>query len=98
MSLLQHDPDKRIDYETFFEHSFLDLEHSPTPESYQKAVDLVCSAVEHDTKKNFVEAFNLYCDSLRYFIPLINGRFVTRIISFHYSYVARHPLSGVKVT
>lgn len=73
MSLLQHDPDKRIDYEAFFQHSFLDLEHMPTPESYQKAVDLVCSAVKHDTEKNFVEAFSLYCDSLRYFVPLING-------------------------
>jgi hypothetical protein len=47
----------------------------PTAESYQKAVDLVCSAVKHDTEKNVVAAFNLYCDSLRYFIPLINGRF-----------------------
>jgi len=73
MSLLQHDPDKRIDYEAFFRHSFLDLEHMPTPESYQKAVDLVCSAVIHDTEQNFMEAFILYCDSLRYFVPLINA-------------------------
>ncbi|KDR19557.1 serine/threonine-protein kinase ULK3-like isoform X2 [Zootermopsis nevadensis] len=73
MSLLQHDPDKRIDYEAFFQHSFLDLEHMPTAESYHKAVDLVCNAVKHDTEKNFVAAFNLYCDSLRYFIPLINA-------------------------
>ncbi|XP_069695812.1 serine/threonine-protein kinase ULK3 isoform X2 [Periplaneta americana] len=73
MSLLQHDPDKRIDYESFFEHSFLDLEHFPSPESYQKAIDLVCSAVKYDSEKNFTEAFNLYCDSLRYFVPLINA-------------------------
>ncbi|PSN42681.1 Serine/threonine-protein kinase ULK3 [Blattella germanica] len=73
MSLLQHDPEKRIDYEAFFQHSFLDLEHMPSSESYQKAVELVCKAVKHDTEKNFEEAFNLYCDSLRYFIPLINA-------------------------
>jgi serine/threonine-protein kinase ULK/ATG1 len=74
MSLLQHDPEKRISYEAFFRHSFLDLEHMPSPEAYQKAVDLVCSAVKHDTEKNYVEAFNLYTESLQYFIPLVNGK------------------------
>ncbi|PNF34892.1 hypothetical protein B7P43_G01415 [Cryptotermes secundus] len=73
MSLLQHDPEKRINYEAFFKHSFLDLEHMPTPESYQKAVDLVCSAVRHDAENNYLEAFTLYIESLQYFIPLVNA-------------------------
>jgi hypothetical protein len=46
----------------------------PTPEAYQKAVDLVCSAVRHDAEKNYVEAFTLYIESLQYFIPLVNGK------------------------
>ncbi|KAJ9601515.1 hypothetical protein L9F63_000354 [Diploptera punctata] len=73
MRLLQHDPEKRIDYEAFFQHNFLDLEHVPSAESYQKAVDLVCSAVKHDSEKSYEEAFNLYCESLLYFIPLVNA-------------------------
>ena len=48
----------------------------PSSESYQKAVDLVCSAVKHDTEKSYEEAFNLYCESLLYFIPLVNGKFM----------------------
>jgi serine/threonine-protein kinase ULK/ATG1 len=74
MSLLQHDPKKRINYEDLFKHSFLDLEHMPTHEAYQKAVDLVHSAVRHDTEQNYIEAFMLYVESLQYFIPLVNGK------------------------
>ncbi|XP_068081474.1 serine/threonine-protein kinase ULK3 [Anabrus simplex] len=70
--LLQHDPNQRIDYESFFQHPFLDLEHIPSSESYQKAIDLVCEAVKQDSEKNYSEAFTLYCDSLRYFVPLIH--------------------------
>lgn len=30
--LLVHDPKKRMSFETFFKHEFLDLEHEPTDE------------------------------------------------------------------
>ncbi|XP_049938547.1 serine/threonine-protein kinase ULK3 [Schistocerca serialis cubense] len=70
--LLKHNPSERIDYESFFNHPFLDLEHMPSPESYQKAVELVQKAVKCDAEQKFSEAFDLYCESLRYFVPLVN--------------------------
>ncbi|XP_047096686.1 serine/threonine-protein kinase ULK3 [Schistocerca piceifrons] len=70
--LLKHNPSERIDYESFFNHPFLDLEHMPSPESYQKAVELVQNAVKCDAEQKFNEAFDLYCESLRYFVPLVN--------------------------
>ncbi|CAG9790588.1 unnamed protein product [Diatraea saccharalis] len=34
--LLKHDPDERISYEDFFNHEYLDLEHMPSKENYEK--------------------------------------------------------------
>ncbi|KAH0955306.1 hypothetical protein HN011_003105 [Eciton burchellii] len=73
MALLKHDPTNRITYDEFFAHEFLDLEHAPTKENYDKAVALVHKAVEADAEKNAKEAFCLYCDSLRYFIPILTN-------------------------
>ncbi|KAK2587334.1 hypothetical protein KPH14_003051 [Odynerus spinipes] len=73
LSLLKHDPELRITFEGFFSHVFLDLEHAPTKESYEKAVKLVQEAVKMDTEKKAKEAFHLYCEALRYFIPLLNN-------------------------
>ncbi|XP_011068888.1 PREDICTED: serine/threonine-protein kinase ULK3 isoform X2 [Acromyrmex echinatior] len=47
------------------------LEHAPTKENYEKAATLVHKAVEMDTEKNAKEAFYLYCEALRYFIPIL---------------------------
>ncbi|XP_015608023.1 serine/threonine-protein kinase ULK3 isoform X2 [Cephus cinctus] len=71
MSLLKHNPNERITFEEFFSHDFLDLVHAPTQDNYDKAVALVQRAVKLDTEKNHREAFHLYCDALRYFIPLL---------------------------
>ncbi|XP_012527854.1 serine/threonine-protein kinase ULK3 [Monomorium pharaonis] len=73
MSLLKHNPDDRITYDEFFAHDFLDLKHAPTKENYDKAVALVHNAVEMDTEKNAKEAFYLYCEALRYFIPILTN-------------------------
>ncbi|XP_017765550.1 PREDICTED: serine/threonine-protein kinase ULK3 isoform X2 [Eufriesea mexicana] len=73
MSLLRHDPDKRITFDEFFAHDFLDLTHAPTKENYDKAVELVQKAVKMDAEKNLKEAFYLYCDALRYFIPILTS-------------------------
>lgn len=72
--LLKHDPEQRIDYESFFKHDYLDLEHYPCEESLQKAIDLVSEAVRFDAEGKEREAFNLYCESLLYFVPLLNGK------------------------
>nr|XP_033339552.1 serine/threonine-protein kinase ULK3 isoform X2 [Megalopta genalis] len=71
LSLLKHDPDVRITFDDFFAHEFLDLAHAPTKENYEKAVELVQQAVKMDTEKNPKEAFYLYCEALRYFIPVL---------------------------
>ncbi|XP_034939008.1 serine/threonine-protein kinase ULK3 [Chelonus insularis] len=71
LSLLKHDPSQRISFEGFFAHDFLDLEHAPTAENYEKAVNLIQRAVKADAEKNSREAFHFYCDALKYFIPLL---------------------------
>ncbi|XP_033339551.2 unc-51 like kinase 3 homolog Aduk isoform X1 [Megalopta genalis] len=73
LSLLKHDPDERITFDDFFAHEFLDLAHAPTKENYEKAVELVQQAVKMDTEKNPKEAFYLYCEALRYFIPVLTN-------------------------
>ena len=36
---LKTNPEERLGFEEFFDHPFLDLEHAPSEESHQKAVD-----------------------------------------------------------
>ncbi|XP_073966643.1 unc-51 like kinase 3 homolog Aduk [Choristoneura fumiferana] len=70
--LLQHDPDERISYEEFFRHAYLDLEHMPSKENYDKAVTLIKQAVELDSAGCLEEAFGAYCASLRYLVPVVH--------------------------
>ncbi|XP_074107124.1 unc-51 like kinase 3 homolog Aduk isoform X3 [Cotesia typhae] len=70
-SLLKHDPEERISFDNFFAHEFLDLEHAPTQENYEKAVALIQCGVKEDMEKNYQQAFQLYCNALRYFIPIL---------------------------
>lgn len=72
-SLLKHNPSERITFDQFFAHEFLDLDHAPTRENYDKAVTLVQKAVQMDKEKNLKEAFHLYCEALRFFIPLLTS-------------------------
>jgi serine/threonine-protein kinase ULK/ATG1 len=39
--LLQRDPNQRMSFELFFEHPFIDLEHSPNSDSLPKAVSIL---------------------------------------------------------
>ncbi|KAK0080258.1 hypothetical protein PV325_000225 [Microctonus aethiopoides] len=71
LSLLKHEPTERLSFDEFFSHDFLDLEHTPTEENYEKAITLAQRAVTADKAKNNQEAFHLYCDALRYFVPLL---------------------------
>ncbi|XP_013163326.1 PREDICTED: serine/threonine-protein kinase ULK3-like isoform X1 [Papilio xuthus] len=69
--LLQHDPDKRISYEEFFAHEYLDLEHMPSKENYEKAVGLIKRAIELDSAGELAGALTAYSDSLRYLVPAV---------------------------
>ncbi len=40
LRLLKRDPEERMNFDEFFAHPFLDLEHSPTPHALEKAVSL----------------------------------------------------------
>ncbi|XP_017075211.1 serine/threonine-protein kinase ULK3 [Drosophila eugracilis] len=69
--LLAHEPTARISFADFFAHPFLDLKTFPTEHTLQKAIDLVTQACSYDEKRNYKEAYYLYCSALQYFVPLI---------------------------
>ena len=50
---LKTNPEERLGFEEFFEHPFLDLEHAPSEESHQKAVDTVANVRTLETDYNF---------------------------------------------
>ncbi|KAJ8704775.1 hypothetical protein PYW08_012095 [Mythimna loreyi] len=69
--LLQHDPNNRISYDDFFNNEYLDLQHMPSKENYEKAVTLIKKAIELDSAGNLAEAFTSYRDSLLYLVPCV---------------------------
>ncbi|XP_050360175.1 serine/threonine-protein kinase ULK3-like [Nymphalis io] len=71
--LLQHDPDKRISYEEFFAHDYLDLNHMPSKENYNKAVLLIKHAIELDCSGRLPEALEAYGEGLRYLVPAVGA-------------------------
>nr|XP_014123119.1 serine/threonine-protein kinase ULK3 [Zonotrichia albicollis] len=70
--LLERDPRKRISFESFFAHPFVDMEHVPGPESLGKATDLVVEAVRKDQEGDAAAAFSLYRKALEYFVPALH--------------------------
>ncbi|NWY50731.1 ULK3 kinase, partial [Chionis minor] len=70
--LLERDPLKRISFERFFTHPFVDMEHVPGPESLCKATDLVVEAVKKDQEGDAAAALSLYCKALEYFVPALH--------------------------
>ncbi|KAM4660385.1 serine/threonine-protein kinase ULK3 isoform 2-T3 [Amazona ochrocephala] len=70
--LLERDPLKRISFERFFAHPFVDMEHVPGPESLCKATDLVVEAVKKDEEGDASAALSLYCKALEYFVPALH--------------------------
>jgi serine/threonine-protein kinase ULK/ATG1 len=71
--MLCTDPTKRIDFEEFFAHPFIDLEHMPSDESLAKAISLAEEAVRLDTAGKLAEALERYKRALEYFVPLANN-------------------------
>ncbi|XP_023930157.1 serine/threonine-protein kinase ULK3 [Lingula anatina] len=72
LRLLQREPEKRISFEDFFSHPYIDLEHIPSKNSLNEAISLAKAAVEKDTEKKYKEAVTLYCKALEHFIPAIH--------------------------
>ncbi|XP_045526344.1 serine/threonine-protein kinase ULK3 [Pieris brassicae] len=70
--LLQHDPNKRISYVEFFNHEYLDLEHMPSKENYDKAVCLIKQAIELDCAGSLEPALRCYSEGLQYLVPVVH--------------------------
>ncbi|XP_041034124.1 serine/threonine-protein kinase ULK3 isoform X1 [Carcharodon carcharias] len=72
LRLLERDPERRIIFEEFFTHPFVDLDHMPNSESLEKATALVVQAVKEDQLGDHSAALSLYCKSLEYFVPALH--------------------------
>uniref|UniRef100_A0A8C1TYJ7 Serine/threonine-protein kinase ULK3 n=1 Tax=Cyprinus carpio TaxID=7962 RepID=A0A8C1TYJ7_CYPCA len=71
LRLLERDPDRRITFDEFFLHPFVDLEHMPSAESLGKKA-LVLQAVQKDQDGERSAALSLYCSALEHFVPAIH--------------------------
>lgn len=71
MRLLERDQNKRISFQDFFSHPFIDLEHIPGPSCLGKARHLVTQAVTDDSKGSIKSALNYYTQAIEYFIPAV---------------------------
>ncbi|KAM3955638.1 unc-51 like kinase 3 homolog Aduk [Aphomia sociella] len=67
--LLQHDPDRRISYDEFFAHEYLDLENMPSKENYEKAVSLIREALRLEAAGALRPALRAYSGALRRLLP-----------------------------
>ena len=70
---LERDPLKRIEFEEFFNHPFVDLEHIPCPANLDKARRILKDAVTSDEGGLHEEALKLYRESLLYLVPAVHA-------------------------
>ncbi|XP_012313062.2 serine/threonine-protein kinase ULK3 isoform X2 [Aotus nancymaae] len=70
--LLERDPSRRISFQDFFAHPWVDLEHMPSEESLARATALVVQAVKKDQEGDAAAALSLYCKALDFFVPALH--------------------------
>ncbi|XP_059952983.1 serine/threonine-protein kinase ULK3 isoform X2 [Mesoplodon densirostris] len=70
--LLERDPSRRISFQDFFAHPWVDLEHMPSGESLARATALVVQAVKKDQEGDAAAALSLYCKALDFFVPALH--------------------------
>ncbi|XP_063494848.1 serine/threonine-protein kinase ULK3 isoform X2 [Symphalangus syndactylus] len=70
--LLERDPSRRISFQDFFVHPWVDLEHMPSGESLGRATALVVQAVKKDQEGDAAAALSLYCKALDFFVPALH--------------------------
>ncbi|XP_038298895.1 serine/threonine-protein kinase ULK3 isoform X2 [Canis lupus familiaris] len=70
--LLERDPNRRISFQDFFAHPWVDLEHMPSGESLARATALVVQAVKKDQDGDAAAALSLYCKALDFFVPALH--------------------------
>ncbi|KAL7640727.1 UNVERIFIED_CONTAM: hypothetical protein RMT77_009002 [Armadillidium vulgare] len=69
---LQRELSKRFDFNSFFDHPFVDLAHAPSSESINKATEHLTKAIEDDKLGNCKEALHSYDEALKYLIPMMH--------------------------
>ncbi|KAG8514581.1 Serine/threonine-protein kinase ULK3 [Galemys pyrenaicus] len=70
--LLDRDPNRRISFQDFFAHPWVDLEHMPSGDSLARATALVVQAVKKDQEGDAAVALSLYCKALDFFVPALH--------------------------
>ncbi|XP_063704865.1 serine/threonine-protein kinase ULK3 [Culicoides brevitarsis] len=70
--LLRHNPQQRISFEDFFAHDFIDLKHFPSEETLKKSIEIFTRAVSEDKDGKLQEAYDSYCEGLKYLTPIVN--------------------------
>ena len=70
--LLQRNPNRRMSFEDFFSHKFLDLDHMPSLESYQLGCEILSRAVGEDKAGDYSKAIDSYLNGLDYLLPILH--------------------------
>lgn len=68
LSLLKFEPAERIDFNEFFNHSFLKLKEIPSPDLFEKGIESIQQAITFDAKKKYKAAFHKYYVGLLHLI------------------------------
>lgn len=71
LGLLQRNPNQRMQFEEFFTHPFVDLDHAPSEECLKKATDYFDLATKADDDERYYDAVKLYCRALDYYLPAL---------------------------
>lgn len=70
-SLLNRDPDRRISFDEFFNHPFIDLDHAPSSDSLAKGNFLIREAEIAENQGKPAKSVRFYCRALEYFLPAL---------------------------
>eukprot|EP00043_Microstomoeca_roanoka_P013011 m.127099 g.127099 ORF g.127099 m.127099 type:complete len:475 (+) comp15647_c0_seq1:172-1596(+) len=62
--LLQRNPDKRLSFDNFFKHAFVDLDHVPSAESIVRANESLRQGLAAERDANLNLAFDCFCDAV----------------------------------
>ncbi|KRZ10972.1 Serine/threonine-protein kinase ULK3 [Trichinella zimbabwensis] len=71
LRLLRVDPKQRIEFEHFFSHPFIDMQHFPSAACLARADSYAKMAIAADQAGRFRQAFLLYREALEYYMPCL---------------------------
>ncbi|KAL1228653.1 Serine/threonine-protein kinase [Trichinella spiralis] len=69
--LLRVDPKQRIEFDHFFSHPFVDMQHYPSAACLARADSYAKMAIEADEAGRVRQAFLLYREALEYYMPCL---------------------------